>query len=140
MKTCSKCRQPKDVGNFCKSARMKDGLQSWCKACMTKNTLKRYRKDKIRFKTRNTRYKRDKCAKVYEYLQNYKCVDCGEDRVAVLEFDHLDPTKKIAEVSTLCFGYSWEIILAEIKKCDVVCANCHKLRTAHRAGWQKLEY
>jgi hypothetical protein len=57
----------------------------------------------------------------------------------VLEFDHRDRTTKRHDVSTLVRKkFSWSTILAEINKCDVVCANCHRRRTARQFGWHKL--
>jgi hypothetical protein len=59
------------------------------------------------------------------------CVDCGEKDPVVLEFDHLDPSTKIFEIGEATrMGWGLERILAEAKKCDVVCANCHRRRTA----------
>ena len=54
-----------------------------------------------------------------------------------MDFDHRDP-------STKCFGLShaifqaWSNVLAEIDKCDVVCANCHRIRT-HKPAVDEVE-
>jgi ArsR family metal-binding transcriptional regulator len=119
---------------------MKGGYQNWCKLCMSANTMERYEEDKIKFNKRNATYKRHKLLQVYKYLQTHPCVDCGEDRVVVLEFDHLDGSNKLMSIAQLCNGYSWKTIKKEIDKCEVVCANCHKIRTAKRADWDKLNY
>jgi hypothetical protein len=47
-----------------------------------------------------------------------------------MDFDHRDPHTKVADVSTLVKTYvPWDQVLAEIAKCDLVCVNCHRLRT-----------
>jgi hypothetical protein len=46
-----------------------------------------------------------------------------------MDFDHLDRVTKVADVVVLLVTSSWEEVLAEVAKCDVVCANCHRLRT-----------
>lgn len=62
------------------------------------------------------------------------CIDCGYATHAVaLDFDHLPGTEKVAHVSSM-LTHSWERIMAEIDKCVVVCANCHRVRTFTRAG------
>lgn len=57
------------------------------------------------------------------------CLDCGykEDAVA-LEFDHKDNEKNFSVGSTRMLDQSWSKIEKEIEKCDVVCANCHRIR------------
>lgn len=68
-----------------------------------------------------------------EYLQQRCCVDCGETDIIVLEFDHLRDKK--ANVATLMLrSVEWALIIEEIEKCEVVCANCHRRRTAQRAN------
>ena len=70
--------------------------------------------------------------RLLEYLLEHPCVDCGETDHVVLEFDHL--RDKAYNVSRLLLGYSWSRILEEIKKCEVVCCNCHRRRTFSRQG------
>ena len=67
-----------------------------------------------------------------EYSWPHPYSDCGETDPIVLEFDHL--RDKRFEISAALHGRNWEAILDEITKCEVVCANCHRRRTAHRRG------
>ena len=70
--------------------------------------------------------------KLYAYMKEHPCVDCGETDILVLEFDHKNPEKKRTEIAILLKGgYSFKTIKKEIDKCDVRCANCHKRKT-HR--------
>ncbi|MBI5138268.1 MAG: hypothetical protein HZA95_00515 [Candidatus Vogelbacteria bacterium] len=56
----------------------------------------------------------------------------------MLEFDHRGDVLKIKAVSTLIgVRSSIEKVKAEIDKCDVRCANCHRRKTAKDFGWQK---
>jgi hypothetical protein len=67
-----------------------------------------------------------------EYFRSRPCVDCGEHDPLVLEFDHLGD--KRFTIGRALPDRSWESLLAEIEKCEVVCANCHRRRTARRLG------
>lgn len=58
------------------------------------------------------------------------CQDCKIDDPRVLEFDHVRG-EKVANVAGL-FGRRWKIVEAELDKCELVCANCHKIRTDER--------
>ena len=74
--------------------------------------------------------------RVFQYLLEHPCVDCGLVEPCVTEFDHRDPKEKSRNVSSLLRdGYAWKVVLAEIKKCDVRCANCHRRKTAQDQGW-----
>lgn len=74
-----------------------------------------------------------------DYLSDHPCVDCGESDPVVLEFDHREKSEKSNSISALMWvkRTHWDVILKEIKKCDVRCANCHKRRTARQLGWRK---
>ena len=70
-------------------------------------------------------------------LLGRKCFDCGAsfpDHPEVYDFDHARGTKE-HNVSHLFTTSSWTKIATELKKCDLVCSNCHRIRTAARAGW-----
>ncbi len=56
-----------------------------------------------------------------------KCMICGYNRcLEALDFHHLDPKKKVFGLSEKGRTYSWEKIRAEIDKCALICANCHR--------------
>jgi hypothetical protein len=56
----------------------------------------------------------------------------------VLDFDHVeDKTHDLCEM--VCRGLPVDALRAEIERCEVVCANCHRRRTATRAGWRRLD-
>lgn len=59
------------------------------------------------------------------------CIDCGETNHIVLDFDHLKD-KKYNVSRMIHDGFSWAAIKKEIAKCEVVCANCHRIRTHDR--------
>lgn len=69
------------------------------------------------------------------------CVDCGFNaHFAALDFDHIDRQEKCKTVSWLVsHGAPMQQILDEIEKCEVVCANCHRIRTVERRDWEPLE-
>jgi hypothetical protein len=60
-----------------------------------------------------------------------RCADCtGQFPPVCMDYDHRDPTEKTLCVSELISNNaSWEVVEAEIAKCDLVCANCHRIRT-----------
>lgn len=58
------------------------------------------------------------------------CTDCGyKDQLAPLQFDHVRGEKMFMLAATSGLGVSIERALVEVDKCDVVCANCHAIRT-----------
>ena len=67
---------------------------------------------------------------VWAYLLDHPCVDCGEVDIRVLEFDHRDPKQKQANISRMVADRCGiDRISAEVAKCDVRCANCHRRRS-----------
>ena len=63
-----------------------------------------------------------------EIKESSGCIDCGEKNHIVLDFDHLS-NKKYNISRMIHDGFSWKAIAKEIEKCEVVCANCHRIRT-----------
>jgi hypothetical protein len=71
-------------------------------------------------------------------LKTVPCADCGgKFPYFVMDFDHRDGEEKLGNISAMVAGWTWKRILAEVAKCDVVCANCHRIRTARRGGWSE---
>jgi hypothetical protein len=67
------------------------------------------------------------------FRENTPCVDCGRYYPHyVMEFDHIRGARK-AGVSSL-MRQGWKAVLVEIEKCDLVCGNCHNIRTHSRKG------
>ena len=66
-----------------------------------------------------------------DYLRLHPCVDCGETDIVVLQFDHLRD-KKADVTALITSGATWAAIEREIAKCEIRCANCHRLETARR--------
>lgn len=68
---------------------------------------------------------------VIQVAKDVPCTDCGQRFPPfVMDFDHRDPSTKSFNVgAALGLMKSVEAILVEIAKCDVVCANCHRIRT-----------
>lgn len=67
------------------------------------------------------------------YKEKHGCADCRNHFPHyVLEFDHRPEFKKLDGVYRVLRNYGEDMAWAEIAKCDVVCANCHKIRTYQR--------
>jgi len=73
-------------------------------------------------------------------LKNKPCADCGgQFHPAAMTFDHLPGTTKRADVATLVIRSSISVARAEIAKCELVCANCHAIRTYERREQRRRE-
>lgn len=107
---------------------------SHCYECQKRYRREHYRRVPgpyiERAKLRTQEFRR----RVYQYLSEHPCVDCGETDPIVLEFDH-EPGNKVDIISRMVQQRAWNATLAEIAKCSVRCANCHRRKTAERAGW-----
>lgn len=124
MKICSKCKNEYEYYG------QKNTL---CKSCKCEYQRARYAKKTPKQKAayRATDKKRQLRIRllVRKYKQKLGCQDCGNKNPIVLDFDHRDPSKKHLSVSEMS-GYAEAKVRKEMNKCDVVCANCHRIRTA----------
>jgi hypothetical protein len=139
VKTCSKCGRNQALAEFQRRRDSSDGRRSHCKSC-SKARYAALRSPLAQFdvsaRPGSLRARRHWLA---TYLLCHPCVDCGLRDIRVLEFDHRVDEVKSDSVSRLFLsGRSWEVVLAEIAKCEVRCVNCHRRRTSARAGhWRE---
>lgn len=74
--------------------------------------------------------RKENCAALQAIKLERGCVDCGYDaHPAALDFDHRDPATKCFDISRALSTRSLSTLLEEVAKCDVRCANCHRVRS-----------
>jgi len=144
-KYCGTCKSIKTISEFNKNKNKKDGFNSICRECSNRRSKEYYSENSEHHKKviriRSQRTIRENRDKLIQYLMNQKCVDCGETNIIVLDFDHKDDVNKVANISNLIHsGCNWKKINSEIEKCDIRCANCHRIRTSKQQGWYKEIY
>lgn len=126
---CGLCFASKPLTEF---HRRGDRYQSWCKSCR-KTYDAGYHAG--RRELRMTQ-KRERIARLIEWMRQAKskpCADCGgRFHPAAMQFDHLPGILKRLDVATLVRRGSIGLARAEIAKCEIVCANCHAMRTFMR--------
>jgi hypothetical protein len=72
-------------------------------------------------------------------LEVAECTDCHLRDPVVLEFDHVREGKRGNVAELVTHGFSLRRIVEEVDRCEVVCANCHRRRTALRSGCWRLD-
>jgi hypothetical protein len=142
-KICPSCGEERDAErDFSWKNKARGIRQHWCKFCLAQANSKHYQNNKQvyldRAITRNTRLYEENKRKLYTYLSSHSCVDCGFTDIRVLEFDHVREKKSSDVAKMLGQGYAWSAIEAEIAKCEVRCANCHRIKTNERGGWWRF--
>jgi hypothetical protein len=71
-------------------------------------------------------------------LKAFPCMDCGGTfHPAAMQFDHRPGTTKVADLASLARDGSTHLFGLELAKCDLVCANCHAIRTFERREEQR---
>lgn len=114
----------------------------YCRPCRAEYGREHYEKNRQRYidqaKKRTEKVLAERMQFLLEHFSSHPCVDCGETDVAVLEFDHLG--EKAFNVSSGVRDRGEEAFYEEIAKCEVVCANCHRRRTARRGGFFRTRW
>lgn len=99
--------------------RMRELRKKW----YDKNKESERGKAKVRQKQRRTDFN-----KWYlEYKSSLSCIQCGFSHPAALDFHHRDKREKDFDPSQLIKYQNKERFLNEVEKCDVLCANCHRI-------------
>lgn len=145
-KVCGRCLEQLPASAFHGNRTRPDGLQSMCRSCKSEYTRAWYRRNSTSHRAavgsqRRGRERRN--AAIIAEAKQVPCADCGRAfPSAVMDFDHVRGDKIAAVSQMLSVGVAR--LRAEIAKCEVVCANCHRMRTRRRrlrdrrlvvAGW-----
>ncbi len=142
MPRCYKCNVNKSHTDFHWRSKANNRLQSMCKTCKKDLDQTRYydpvsNRKKQAHESRALARINAMVAKFSIFL-NKSCVDCGENDIRCLVPDH--QYDKLENVSKLVSDRKApELIIEELKKCEIVCANCHAKRTAISHNWAVQE-
>jgi hypothetical protein len=140
MKLCGACGQQKPVQEFAWRRERLGQRHNMCRPCQADYRRRHYEANRAKYirlaGARRARVAEERFAWLVDYLTEHPCVDCGETDVLVLEFDHVRGEKKF-NISRGIVDASWDALTSEIDKCEVVCANCHRRRTAQRGSYRR---
>ena len=138
-KHCPGCDRDLDLDYFAWKNIAKGVRQVWCRECQKEANRVHYLENTLLYKDRaikrNARVRGENRQKILIYLQEHPCVDCGCSDIRVLDFDHVrdKKTDNIGVLLSQCIP--WPRIEAEIAKCEIRCANCHRIKTMERGQW-----
>lgn len=117
MKECSKCHLLKSEGEFYRKYKNSNVKHNFCKSCSNSLAISKMISTKI---------------KMIEY-KGRECKNCGlqleKSHYSVFDFHHRDSSTKDRSLKEMR-SYSWDKIKNELDKCDLLCANCHRLEHA----------
>lgn len=130
MKTCTTCKEVKPVTEFHKDARSASGYCHECKICRNRRTREHHRRhyieNKEAWKASVQRCKSSRRDRFNEWKATLVCSQCGENSTCCLDFHHLDPSLKEIGIARALDHWAWSRLMAEVDKCVVLCANCHR--------------
>lgn len=112
MKYCKYCNKSYNENNF--------GI-----ALTTPTKVYRRNKCRLCYQKTKVKHKHSKADWLIEYKKTLKCDICSFSDYRALCFHHVD--EKIESVSKMISNYSIKKVKEEIKKCKVLCANCHMI-------------
>jgi len=131
MKKCYKCKKEKPLSEYHKSSRRSDGRQSDCKECRSDYKREHYVNNKAKY-IEQAKEKKIRDRQFLNELKDSPCLDCGGSfPPCAMDFDHMPGHEKVGNVGRM-IDFSRASILSEIEKCELVCANCHRVRTHKR--------
>jgi len=95
---------------------------------------------RLRNRASKRRYKRERIEFIRDYKISQGCSVCGYNKCGdALEFDHINREDKKFSLSS-CGSRSWEAIHEEIKKCVLLCANCHREKTSREKDYMVIDF
>ncbi len=131
---CSSCKKERKPEDF--ASRGNGKKHKRCKFCQREYNKKHYKENKDKYIKRalahNAKTRKNNAIKIAKLKSETPCTDCKKKYpYYVMEFDHVRG-EKIGNVADLSHTRNWKQVSAEIEKCEIVCANCHRERTWSR--------
>jgi hypothetical protein len=142
MRTCSRCGESKPLLEFPERVRGSGRRRSHCRSCKAQYQRDWYGRNKERHKEAVAQIRRittEANQSIVRAAKDRPCADCGGYFPPyVLDLDHVRG-EKVGNISRMVSGATQAAVRAEIAKCDVVCANCHRERTFGQAesAWHR---
>jgi hypothetical protein len=138
MKICFECKTNKSLDCFSKNTSKKDGLSSHCKECHKILRRNHYLKNKQKIYSQ-VKQTRSQYKQWFQKLKDKPCADCkNKYPYYCMDFDHLTNNKKFNVSQLYRANRKKELLKEEIEKCELVCANCHRIRTFKRLNKASL--
>lgn len=130
-KQFNKCSRIKSIKNYIKNTHNKNSYRNICRKCIAKYDAKRMNDEEYRIKRRKVQILRyNKHREYVMKLKDKPCQDCNKKYPPhVMDYDHRNKKEKCFTISKELGYAALDKIMVEIKKCDLVCANCHRIRT-----------
>jgi hypothetical protein len=135
VRICTRCRIGKPITEFPERKLGTGRRYGHCRACKALYQREWYEKNKDRHKANVAEIRRDRILRnraIIEAAKSAPCMDCGRRFPPyVMDLDHVRGIKR-GTIASWYVSISEKSLLAEIAKCEVVCANCHRMRTYGR--------
>lgn len=127
-RTCPSCCEAKELGEFFAAEGFAHGRMGECKACFNKRVSRSRPLDPVKERADVKAFIRS--------TKNRPCQDCGNRYPPeVMEYDHVPGRgEKLFALSNPPYLADVYMARREMAKCDLVCANCHRVRTTSRRG------
>jgi len=127
MKICPACKKELSFDHFSWKNKQRGLRNSWCKACQKTRKDQHYKDNKQLYINKAAARRKENILFLNQYKGQRGCIKCPEKEPCALVFHHLDPLAKESTLTEAARrGWSRQRLLEEIKKCVVMCANCHR--------------
>lgn len=134
-KLCGTCQITQPIEQFSLKNSQTGKHSAKCKNCMQAYCSAHYRANKDYYRAKSREGNARAIAKAKEFLKEKKNVPCADCKKSypdyVMDFDHVSGNK-VGNIANMVNKNSIQTIAKEIEKCELVCANCHRIRTYNR--------
>lgn len=123
---CSLGEHDAPVDQFYRRHDSRGGHQAGCKPCRKIYRDQHYTDNRAYYIAKALRHRDEVRLRIRALKEGRPCSICGgQFHFAALEWHHRDRSEKAFAIGDACRTHGWDRIVAEIAKCDLVCANCH---------------